>query len=123
MLREWAASNPNVREDTPACVSVAYDTSTGTPYYGYSGKTWTPNPTLQEMVPNVSYEEWPNVLNCAEMDAVNNALNNGACVDYLEIVTISRRTGEVRTMCSNCFFSFVGRAFTPTESGYIGLVR
>ncbi|MCC5618653.1 hypothetical protein LC605_26900 [Nostoc sp. CHAB 5836] len=71
---------------------------------GTSGK---PLPTtideyLAERMPNPSLTDWPDVANCAEFKAVNNALLNGANIEDLEVHTIRTWTGEAFPRCANC---------------------
>ena len=50
--------------------------------------------------------------NCAEVDAINNALNAGAKLENLHITTIHTtpgNMGEYKRACENCTQSFMGR--------------
>ncbi len=50
--------------------------------------------------------------NCAEAHAVNRALNAGAKVENLRMITIhvtKSRMGELKAACKNCTYAFKGR--------------
>lgn len=63
------------------------------------------NPELQSLLPQESLEAWE-THNCAECDALNNALNAGAKVEDLEMHTLklNRKTGKLENFprCNNC---------------------
>ncbi|WP_159090720.1 fibronectin type III domain-containing protein [Aquimarina aquimarini] len=61
------------------------------------------HPTLQNKLP--SNTKWPNVANCAECDAVNQALHNGAKWDDIQIHTVDiRPNGKITDVirCHEC---------------------
>ncbi len=61
------------------------------------------HPELQKRLP--ANTQWPNVANCAECDAVNQALHNGAKWEDIQIHTIDIRpngTMTDRVRCSEC---------------------
>lgn len=50
--------------------------------------------------------------NCAEVDGINDALNDGAKLENLHIYTIHTtrgRMGEEKIACENCTYAFKGR--------------
>ena len=91
--------------------TVVYDASTGQYYYGMnrgvqiSGDTL--NPTLSKMLPEKSLNNYK-LGNCAEVDAVNQALNNGANMKDLYMYTIDVNSGAAKGMCGNCSYTFNG---------------
>ena len=54
---------------------------------GHLTPTSSINPQLTKLLPKESLEKW-NVTNCAECDALNNALNAGADIKNLEMHTL-----------------------------------
>ncbi|MCR4688674.1 MAG: hypothetical protein K5745_03880 [Saccharofermentans sp.] len=59
-----------------------------------------------------------------EMDAVNNAMNNGVEIADIEVFAINRRTGQPKPMCNNCFYTFVGSVGSaPYEQVSVGVVH
>ena len=109
-------------------MSSVVNTKTGEIYYGYSGKTGF-NPSraevldarLQTLIDNTkkvakntlnnpyanmeSFELW-SVDNCAKINAVDQALKNGANIEDLFIRTVSFKTGEFVDYCDNCKVTF-----------------
>ncbi len=92
--------------------TVAYDISTGNYYYGMnkgvqlsgddlndSIKTWLPEHTLNDY----------KLGNCAEVDAVNQALNSGAKIKNLYLYTIDTKKIIPKEMCENCVYTFMER--------------
>jgi hypothetical protein len=65
------------------------------------------NKVLQNRMPNPSLEKWP-VANCAEFNAVNNALNSGARIGNLNVGTVMVKTGQAFPMCRNCQVTIFG---------------
>ena len=50
--------------------------------------------------------------NCAEVHAINNALNDGAKLENLHLSTIHvtvSRFGELKVACENCTYAFKGK--------------
>lgn len=101
--------------------SVAYDESTGKYYYGRNNvieKNGTDkNPILfgdnthEGILPKHSLNDYK-VGNCAEVDAINKALNDGAKLENLHLTTIyttSSNMGKKKTACKNCTYSFKGK--------------
>ena len=59
-----------------------------------------------------------NVYNCAEMDAVNQALNNRAELGDLQDYTVFTDSGRSAAMCGNCYYAFAnGTVDNVYESG------
>lgn len=101
--------------------SVAYDESTGKYYYGRNNgieKNGTvKNPILfgdsthDGILPKQSFNDYK-IGNCAEVDAINNALNAGAKLENLHLSTIHTTTGSMgqkKPACMNCTYSFKGK--------------
>lgn len=88
---------------TPTVTSIVKDVKSGAIYYGESGYiARNIHPSLQAQMPTSSSTLWA-VANCAEFNAVNNALLNGAqSIDDLAIYTIYTRTQVPIARCSNC---------------------
>ena len=107
------------RDFNTAC--IAYDVETGREYYGRNAGieiSGAPkNPLLfgsgekLGLLPQASLNHLK-VGNCAEVDAVNQALNAGASIGNLHIRTIcadERRFGQDKPACLNCTHAFKGR--------------
>ena len=101
--------------------SAAYDESTGKYYYGRNGgilkNNTEKNPLLfgdsthPGILPAQSFNQYT-VGNCAEVDAINNALNDGAVIKNLHITTIHatpEQMGKPKKACENCTYSFKGK--------------
>jgi hypothetical protein len=96
------------KDELPRAVTALVDKTTGKVYYGRSGilkSVEELEPQLKEMVPKQSLEKW-SVTNCAECDAINSALKNGAKTENLEMhtVKIDKKTGTISDFerCQNC---------------------
>ncbi|MDO4498627.1 MAG: hypothetical protein Q4B51_03265 [Coriobacteriaceae bacterium] len=102
-----------------ACAVV--DTQTGHTFYGRNRgieETGSPkNPILfgdgthGGIMPTASLNEY-SVGNCAEAHAVNSALNAGAKLENLQMITVhvTRKSfGELKEACENCTYAFRGR--------------
>jgi cytidine deaminase len=91
--------------------TVVYDVETGQYYYGMnrgvqvSGDTL--NETLAKMLPKKSLNQY-RLGNCAEVDAVNQALQNNANLHNLYMYTIEVNSGTPKPMCDNCIYAFEG---------------
>ena len=101
--------------------SVVYDESTGKYYYGENGgieRNGTPkNPKLfgdathEGILPKQSLNQYL-LGNCAEVDAINNALNDNAQLSNLHITTIhttKNSMGKPKEACANCTYAFKGK--------------
>lgn len=92
--------------------SIAYDSSTGSYYYdmnrGVQLKGGQINPLLKSWLPESSLNNYK-LGNCAEVDVVNQALNNGASIKDLYLYTINTKNGHPKRMCENCIYTFFGR--------------
>lgn len=100
---------------------IVYDEVTGRYYYGRNGgykeKGYKRNPILfgdskhEGMLPKSSMNKYP-VGNCAEVDAINHALNTGANFKNLHITTIhttKNQFGKYKESCENCKYAFKGK--------------
>ena len=100
---------------------VVYDDETGKFYYGqnggYRGEGYKKNPILfgdsahAGLLPSRSLNKYP-VGNCAEVDAINRALNDGAEISHLHITTIhttKSQFGNYKESCENCRYAFKSR--------------
>ena len=87
----------------PTMVSVAIDQKTGKKYYGKSGsRPENIHPILRRQMPKNSHELWP-INNCAEFEAVNNALKGGVQnMKDLHIYTIRTANNQPEARCENC---------------------
>lgn len=101
--------------------TVVYDEKTGKYYYGRNGGILLTkakkNPILFGdshhigILPNKSLNKYP-IGNCAEVDAINTALNNGAKLKDLHITTIHSTKngfGHSKVACENCTVAFKGK--------------
>ena len=116
--RDELSGNEKKKFDA-AC--VVYDEETGKFYYGrnrgYLEDGYVKNPILfgdathDGLLPKESLNKYP-VGNCAEVDAINHALNAGASIDHLHITTIhttKSHFGEYKESCDNCKYAFKDR--------------
>ena len=98
-LTEWSRMEENLANskrqlDKFNTATIAYDASTGNYYYGMnrgiqlSGDNL--NNSLVSWLPEQSLNQY-RLGNCAEVDAVNQALNNGADVNNLYIYTLNTK--------------------------------
>ena len=109
-------------------VSVVYDEENDKYYYGmnrgielhHSSK----NAILfgddkhQGILPTTSFNNYP-VGNCAEVDAINNALNAGAKLHNLHLTTLDVKRKNItshnivgKCACENCTYAFKGKVKT-----------
>lgn len=112
-------SNNKRKDFNMAC--VAYDTETGTYFYGrnkglqLSGTEKNAilfgDANHEGILPKTSLNGFK-IGNCAEVDAVNNALNSGAKLENLFITTIHTHEsdfGKLKHACENCTYAFKGK--------------
>lgn len=96
----------------PTMTAAALDIKTGQIYFGDSGVvSENINVILIEQMPKTSMTNWA-VANCAEFNAVNNALNAGARINNLVVTTVRVKTLAMERMCANCSISLKGVLFT-----------
>ena len=95
---------------------VAFDETTGQLYFGRNGgiDRFGPDlhPTIKNILPPANYAGFPTTWNCAETDAINNALHAGASLSNLHIYTISalpHNFGSVKKACENCTYMYKDR--------------
>ncbi|MDO4633902.1 MAG: YwqJ-related putative deaminase [Eubacteriales bacterium] len=95
---------------------VAFDESTGQLYFGRNGgiDRFGPDlhPAIKSILPPQSLTRVPTSWNCAETDAINNALHAGASLENLHIYTINtlpRYFGSDNASCENCTYMYKGR--------------
>ena len=85
----------------PTMTAAALDIKTGQIYFGDSGVvSENINVILIEQMPKTSMTNWA-VANCAEFNAVNNALNAGARINNLVVTTVRVKTLAMERMCAN----------------------
>lgn len=110
MEESLAGSNRQLNKFNTA--SVVFDSDTGNYYYGMnrgiqlSGDNL--NLSLKSWLPEQSLNQY-RLGNCAEVDAVNQALNNGGNISNMYIYTFNTKTNMPKPMCENCTYTFVGR--------------
>ncbi len=110
--------------------SVVYDARTGEYYYGMNKGIKLSGDGLNDTLSNILPQESLNSYqlgNCAEVDAVNQALNNKANLNDLYIYTIDTTTDKMRIpsstfgnpklACENCTYIFLGKV-KDILSGY-----
>ena len=116
-VTEWARmeeslANSKTQLSRFNTASVVYDSATGNYYYGMnrgvrlSGDDL--NSSLNSWLPEKSLNDYK-LGNCAEVDAINQALNSGTNVNGLYMYTINTKTNLPKTMCENCSYTFWGR--------------
>ena len=109
------------QRDKFTTASVVYDESTGKYYYGMNrgikiddapkNPILFGNDTQKGILPDKSLNNY-SVGNCAEVHAINKALNDGAKLSNLHITTIhttKNRMGDGKRACENCTYSFKRR--------------
>lgn len=128
-ITSWAEKEASVLSATSkrqrdkfktACVAV--DEATGNMYFGRNGgidrNGSVRNPTLfgdgktKGILPEKPLNGYPTSWNCAESDAINNALNAGAKLENLHIYTIDttpHNFGKNKASCINCTTAYKGR--------------
>ncbi|RDU24231.1 SAM domain-containing protein [Anaerosacchariphilus polymeriproducens] len=110
---------------------VVYDETTGKYYFGrnnginISGSNKNPilfgESNTSGILPEQSLNKYT-VGNCAEVDAVNQALNDGAKLKDLYMGTIhttNSKFGASKVACENCTYTFKGRV-AENYSGWLG---
>ena len=109
---EESLANSNRQLDKFNTATVVYDARTGNYYYGMnrgvqlSGDTL--NLSLESWLPESSLNQYQ-LGNCAEVDAVNQALNSGANASDLYLYTINTKNNVSKPMCENCIYTFGDR--------------
>lgn len=116
--KEKLTGGPKKKFNT-ACVVV--DAETGKSYYGRNRgileEGLPKNPALfgddktPGLLPSVNQESFP-IGNCAEVDAVNKALNAGAKLENLHMMTIhvtKSGFGKQKPACKNCTKTIEGK--------------
>ncbi|URZ03165.1 hypothetical protein [Clostridium felsineum] len=127
-IKNGGVVKPTGGKFAPSKVSAIVDTKTGKIYYGYSGKVGfnpsraeTVHKELQKLIERTkdlarrdvnnpyaekaSFERW-DVDNCAEIQAVNQALNDEVKIEDMFIRTVNFKTGEFADFCKNCRTTF-----------------
>ena len=66
------------------------------------------NLSLESWLPESSLNQY-RLGNCAEVDAVNQALNSGANASDLYLYTINTKNNVSKPMCENCIYTFGDR--------------
>ena len=132
MVLDWIENNRGVYDFSgqgdPKYVSIAYDSNTGRAYYGRNYWCDSPNPdyihpALQHYVPSENLEGWW-VYNCAEMDAVNQALWHGSDLGDIQLYTYNNMRASDGYMCANCSSTFLGSPVnTVFEGGHNAVIH
>jgi hypothetical protein len=130
VYRQGLTSNTQLARFNKACTASWRNAPNGqtTIFYGRNGGILNTNttfptisaenglgihPELQRRLPENTI--WPNVANCAECDAVNQALHAGAKWDEIQIHTIDIRPNGTMSdviQCSECLNIFSGMRVT-----------
>ncbi len=89
--------------------NLTYDVKTGKYYYGVNRgmqlSSDTMNSKLADLLPEQTLNKYK-LGNCAEVDAVNQALNDRANMSDLYMYTIDVNYGNAKAMCENCIYTF-----------------
>lgn len=109
---------------------VAYDSVTGKYYYGRNkginiekipkNSILFGDKVKDGILPKESLNQYE-IGNCAEVDAINQALNDGAKLENISITTIhttDNKFGELKPACENCTYTFKDKIF-ENYSGWI----
>ena len=118
---EELAAISKTQRDRFNTATVVYDESNGKYYYGRNNgiaKDGSPknailfgDETHEGILPKHTLNDYV-IGNCAEVDAINNALNDKAELKNLHITTIHTTPssmGKSKPACKNCTYSFKGR--------------
>lgn len=107
-------SNRKRERFNTAC--VVFDELTGTLYFGRNGGIDkfgdSIHPTLRAILPKEPLNGLPTPWNCAETDAINQALHNGVDLGHMRIYTISTKPksmGKAKKSCENCTYAYRDR--------------
>lgn len=139
-VTEWASDvasylkgKSNRKRDSFKAACVAFDEETGNLFFGRNGginrdaDNVQKNPILfgdnthNGILPKQSLNDYPTSWNCAESDAINQALNAGAKLENLHIYTISTvnaNFGADKPSCLNCKTAYKGR-IKKNNTGWI----
>lgn len=94
--------------DPPTMASVVIDQRTGITYRGVSGQVPDRiHSLLKSRMDGPTLEKWRQG-NCAEFNAVNDALLNGAKIEDLQYSTFRVRSGTYEPSCRNCKLALRG---------------
>jgi RHS repeat-associated protein len=92
----------------PTATSVVIDRATGITYRGVSGQVPDQiHSLLKSRMDGPSLEKWAQG-NCAEFNAVNKALLNGAKIENLDYSTVTTIDGKYYPSCENCKVALAG---------------
>lgn len=92
----------------PTATSVVVDRATGITYRGVSGQVPDRiHSLLKSRMDGPSLEKWAQG-NCAEFNAVNKALLNGAKIENLDYSTVTTIDGKYYPSCENCKVALAG---------------
>ena len=118
---EELSSISNTQRSKFNTATVVYDEKNDKYYYGINkgifkngtekNKILFGDNTHEGILPKESLNNY-RIGNCSEVDAINNALNDGAKLEDLHLTTIhasQNRMGEPKSSCQNCTYSFKGR--------------
>ena len=109
---EESLANSNRQLDKFNTATVVYDARTGNYYYrmnrGVQLSGDMLNLSLESWLPESSLNQY-RLGNCAEVDAVNQALNSGANASDLYLYTINTKNNVSKPMCENCIYIFGDR--------------
>lgn len=96
------------KKNIPTTVTIIVDEATGKVYPGISGAVKSVEelePAVRSLLPKESLEKWP-VFQCADCDALNAAVKDGARLKDLHMYTVKihKKEGTIKAMerCSNC---------------------
>lgn len=136
-VTDWSSMQKNLapskrKMDNFNTAAVAYDAKTGKYYYGMNkgiqlsgdkkNAVLFGSKDKAGLLPKDSLNEYA-VGNCAEVDAVNQALNQKANVNDLYIYTIKttpHEFGAAKIACENCTFTFKGNVADALTGWYKG---
>ena len=109
---EESLANSNRQLDKFNTATVVYDARTGNYYYGMNRGVQLSgdmlNLSLESWLPESSLNQY-RLGNCAEVDAVNQALNSGANASDLYLYTINTKNNVSKPVCENCIYIFGDR--------------
>lgn len=124
-VKSWAqneaerlAQESKRKRDKFNTASIVFDEESEQYFYGRNNgielSNVEKNPVLfgeNGILPKKSLNDYP-FGNCAEVDAINSALNAGAKLEHLTLMTIhasKKGFGELKKACKNCTYAFKGK--------------
>ena len=109
---EQALADSNRQLNKFNTATIVYDSGTDSYYYGMNRGVHLSGDTLNEelklWLPESTLNQY-RLGNCAEVDAINQALNAGSDINNLYIYTLDVVNNTPKKMCENCIYTFADK--------------